>query len=116
MSNQSSPLAKRPKTSLESSLAVLSCPKCRLEFSNVDELDHHIDTIHAIDDDEAEEYEDDFAGVADVTFDDDNDVDDMEMDSSNVTEIELTPAMLVGYLSNSICQLTSQGIALLEIS
>ena len=108
MSNQSSPLAKRPKTSVESSLAVLSCPKCRLEFSNVDELDHHIDTIHAIDDDEAEEYEDDFAGVADVTFDDD--VDDMEMDSSNVTEIELTPAMLVGYLSNSICQLTSQGI------
>ena len=68
-----------------------------MEFSNVDELDNHIDTIHAnIDDDEAEEY-DDFAAVADVTFDDDNDIDDLGMDDSNVTEIELTPAMLRGY-------------------
>ena len=56
-----------------SSLAVLSCPKCRLEFSNVDELDSHIESSHANGDD------DDAYDVTDVTYDDDGN-DDLASD------------------------------------
>jgi hypothetical protein len=97
-SSESNSPVKRPKLSVESSLAVLSCPKCHLEFSNVDDLDNHIESSHVDgdddDDDEVAEEYDDFAAVADVTFDEDDD-DDMALEDSNVEELEMDPRIIV---------------------